>query len=476
MATARVKQLWAVEKDRFKEVQKRNLRIFRQQPWREISGSFGDIGTFIPIFIALVGDRYGEDYGKISASSTLVFSGLFNLLTGIYFGIPLPVQPMKAIAAVAIASPGDYNQARYASAGLFVAAVVGFLSLTGLVRWFTKRVPVPIVKGIQVGAGLSLMASGFGKLPLRTSGWGWNMGYNGEAAMYAACTLFFLLFCSTRPRLPFVLIVVSITILVGIIGVTVNAAQGHSWGPHFSIWHPRPFVPGTKDFAFGAFNAGLGQIPLTTLNSIVAVVYLAEDLLPEAPAPSATAVGSSVATMNLLGCWFRAMPVCHGSGGLAAQYRFGARSGASVIFLGLLKIILGLFASQFVVEWCHGFPGAILAVLLLLAGIELVKMGENLNGKGARDLWRVDDPNSQSSSKYFTHPDRTERMRRYLVMTSTIGAIIGTHNDGVGFIVGLIVHFAFRYQDWEEGRRARREGQIRLGADRSPGADDRPEA
>ncbi|MCF7643722.1 putative sulfate/molybdate transporter, partial [Acinetobacter johnsonii] len=81
----------------------------------------------------------------------------------------------------------------------------------------------------------------------------------------------------------------------------------------------------------------IGQLPLTTLNSIIAVSALAADLLPDLPTPSVTSIGLSVALMNLTGTWFGAMPVCHGAGGLAAQFRFGARSGASVILLGLLK-------------------------------------------------------------------------------------------------------------------------------------------
>ena len=130
MAISRLRKILRDEVERVRKVHNRNVDIFRHQPWREISGSFGDIGTFIPIFIALEGNLSGGE-GTISASSTLVFSGLSNLLTGLFFGIPLPVQPMKAIAAVAIANPDAYNQARYASAGLFVAGVVAVLSLSG---------------------------------------------------------------------------------------------------------------------------------------------------------------------------------------------------------------------------------------------------------------------------------------------------------------------------------------------------------
>ena len=79
--------------------------------------------------------------------------------------------------------------------------------------------------------------------------------------------------------------------------------------------------------------------PLTTLNSVVSVCQLSRDLFPARPV-SQTSVAISVGLMNLIGCCFGAMPVCHGAGGLAAQHSFGARRGVSMVFLGLLKMVL----------------------------------------------------------------------------------------------------------------------------------------
>lgn len=66
-----------------------NLATFRRSPLSEISGSLGDLGTLLPLMIALAVNN------SISLSTTLVFSGLWNVVTGVTFGIPLPVQPMK---------------------------------------------------------------------------------------------------------------------------------------------------------------------------------------------------------------------------------------------------------------------------------------------------------------------------------------------------------------------------------------------
>jgi Molybdate transporter of MFS superfamily len=157
----------------FRSIQRRNLEVFRQQPLAEISGSLGDLGTFLPIVIALTISH------QISLPTTLIFTGIFNILTGCVFGIPLPVQPMKAIAAVALLKSFTAGQTQ--AAGIFVATCVLFFSVTGLLRWFTSVIPIPVVKGIQVGAGLSLILSAGAKAmkelswvgPSWTDNWMW---------------------------------------------------------------------------------------------------------------------------------------------------------------------------------------------------------------------------------------------------------------------------------------------------------------
>lgn len=429
-------------------IQQNNIRVLRERPWQEIGGAFGDLGTLFPIFVALAGT------GSISVSSTLVFSGLANILTGIFFGIPLPVQPMKAIAAVAIA--GNYSQPQLVSAGLFVAAVIGLLSITGLIQWFTRVIPMPIIKGIQVGTGLSLMMSAANFFPKL------DLIRHWDAYLTFLAVLTLLFFCSWYPRIPFVLVIIVICIPL-VLPFSSNYSLGD---PQLSLWKPVAFIPSFADFRYGAINAGLGQIPLTTLNSIVAVTYLAADLIQELPTPSATAVGISVSTMNLVGCWFGAMPVCHGSGGLASQYRFGARSGASVIILGMIKLLLGLFAAEYAVAYCHGFLRIPLGVMLFLAGLELAKVGESLNTEGARDLWQPSEPSAiERTSKQTRALNSEEKMRRWMVMLVTVGALLAVKNDGVGFIAGLLVHGAYGLCDWIEAKRYMRAGHIRLGND-----------
>lgn len=74
---------------RIRRINAHNASTFRRAPLAEISGSLGDLGTLLPLMISLAIQR------SVSLGSTLVFSGIFNILTGVVFGIPLPVQPMK---------------------------------------------------------------------------------------------------------------------------------------------------------------------------------------------------------------------------------------------------------------------------------------------------------------------------------------------------------------------------------------------
>ncbi|KAF4121033.1 Sulfate transporter family [Geosmithia morbida] len=407
----------------------------------EISGSLGDLGTLLPLMIALAARGY------VDLGSTLVFSGLFNMLTGAVFGIPLPVQPMKAIASAAISGRDGHDAMSLGvvvAAGQWVGLAVLVLSVTGLLSVIVRIVPIPVVKGIQLGAGLSLVL-GAGSSLLQPLHWTRPLLDN---RLWAALAFAVLVATQRLARFPYALVFFVLALAL--------AGFRADYLPALNVWHPRFTSPSW--LGGPALSMAIAQLPLTTLNSIVAVSQLSADLLPDLPAPSVTSMGLSVALMNLTGTWFGAMPVCHGAGGLAAQYRFGARSGASVVILGAFKLVLGLVFGDALVGLLRYYPNALLGIMVFAAGLELAKVGNDLNN-GAPDLWQVAAANQDGNHEHVLlrehrHVSHQERLERWTVMLTTAGGILAFRNDAAGFLAGMLCHSAYMLSDKFYGWRA----------------------
>ncbi|KAH8202809.1 hypothetical protein TruAng_002972 [Truncatella angustata] len=379
-----------------------NVTTLRRSPLSEISGALGDLGTLLPLMITLA-----------------------------------------AIAAAAIASHTSLRET--VAAGSVTSVIVLLLSATGLLHWVTRVIPVPVIKGIQFGAGLSLVISAGTSLlkPLP-----WFLPWPLDNRVWTLLAFLVLIATQKLQRFPYALIIFIVgLILAFVILATDHLGYGHHYQlPWFRLWHPSTLIP---DWSADAIGMGIAQLPLTTLNSVIAASALASDLLPDLPAPTVTELGTSVALMNLLGCWFGAMPVCHGAGGLAAQYRFGARSGASIILLGVFKIVLGLVLGESLLGLLIAFPNSLLGIMVVAAGLELAKVGQSLN-HGATDLW---ESSVEPSSRVHRRVSDEERLERWTVMLVTTAGILAFKNDAVGFLAGMACHWAYRLAEWSEERR-----------------------
>ena len=425
-----------------------NARTLRKTPLAELSGSLGDLGTLLPLMIAMALN------GSIDLAATLVFSGLVNIITGVLFGIPLPVQPMKAIAAIAISQ--GFSKQETAAAGLTMGIAVFILSATGLLWWLHRVVPVPVIKGIQVGAGLSLVISAGSTLlqPLSWADPGW------DNRIWAILAFIFLVIATIIPRIPYALIVFIVGLIIAAVVIPSQASDG---GFGARVWHPAPFVPPGSAWRIGVVDGAIPQLPLTTLNSILAVTSLAATLFPNyPPTPSTTSIGFSVAFANLVGCWFGAMPICHGSGGLAGQYRFGARSGASIIVLGLVKLLLGILVGNAIIPLLQSFPKSLLGIMVLAAGVELAKVGQGVGE--AQDLWdQAEGDNNDRRPASRSQSGEDESKKKWMVMLITVAGCLAFKNDAVGFIAGLVWHWSLRLPELllrlRQGRASIRLGQ-----------------
>ncbi|KMZ65727.1 putative Sulfate transporter [Zostera marina] len=363
--------------------------------WAELSGSVGDLGTYIPIVLALT------LVNNLNLGTTLIFTAFYNIVTGFLFGVPMPVQPMKSIAAVAISeSTAHLTIPQIMAAGISTAVVLLVLGVTGIMSWLYKYIPLPVVRGIQLSQGLSFAFSAIKYIRydqnFATGESGSSRGWIGvDGLVVAISAILFLILVngsgddsegdgegeiettirSVSKKIPGALIVFLLGTIFCFIqnpSIAKNLAFGPSKIEIVNItW---------EDWKIGFVRAAIPQIPLSILNSVIAVCKLSSDLFPERQM-SAMAVSTSVGLMNLVGCWFGAMPVCHGAGGLAGQYKFGGRSGASVLFLGTGKLILGLTFGNSLVKILGEFPVGILGVLLLFSGVELAMASRDMGSK-----------------------------------------------------------------------------------------------
>jgi hypothetical protein len=316
----------------------------------ELSGGLGDLGTFVPLTASLI------IVCGMEGGSVLFFAGLLNVLAGVAFNQPIPVQPMKAIAAVAIAeglAPGEI-----AAAGFTTGVIMLALVLTGLVTAAEKWIPRPVVRGIQLGVGLKLAAKG---VTMALAGGWWAL--DGRVLALAAALL--VLVTARRQRFPSALILLVVGIvLIPLEGLGALAEVSLGWAGPVWIW------PSLEQWQLGLTRGALPQLPLTLLNSVIAVSALSGDLFP-GRGIGTRSMAISVGLMNLGTCLFGAMPTCHGSGGLAGQHRFGARTGGSMVVLGLCKMGLGILLGSAVGVVLAAFPTSLLGVLLAFAGLEL---------------------------------------------------------------------------------------------------------
>ena len=341
----------------------------------------------------------------------------------------------QAIAAAAILQHERLEHV--VLAGAWVSLAILILSLTGLLPWAARHVPVPIVKGIQLGAGLSLIISAGASL-LRPLHWLYPVVDN---RLWALLAFLVLIGTQTLSRFPYALYMFILALVLAAVHMGID--HHYHYFPWFHLWYPHIHLP--YWLSTHSVEMAIGQLPLTTLNSVIATQALAADLLPDR-VPSVTGLGLSVAAMNLSGFLFGVMPVCHGSGGLAAQYRFGARSGASVILLGLFKIILGLFFGNSLLDLLRHFPYSILGIMVIAAGLELARVGQSLN-HGASDLWESSVEGEHGvldGIRGHRSLSDEERLERWTIMLVTAAGILAFRNDAVGFFAGLLCWAAYR--------------------------------
>lgn len=329
--------------------------------WRELSGAFGDLGTFLPHVISVL------TVGGLAASGVLFGFGLFYLMSGLVYRLPIPVQPMKAVSAVIVTAhlpPGAV-----AATGVILGVLLILLALSGAIERLARVIPASVVAGLQLGLGLSLAVIG---LKLMAEVW-----WLGLAMLALVAGLMRL------PGCPATLIALAAALLAGQAAGLAPPPGGLA--PGFALPGPVP-LPSLAEVGQALELAVLPQIALTVTNAVIVTAALARSLFPEGGTRvSERRLSLTSGLANLLLSPFGALPMCHGAGGLQAHHRFGARTGAAPLIIGAGLLVLALFFSGTAVELLALIPLPAVGALLMLAAVDLAVSKRLLDARP--DCW-----------------------------------------------------------------------------------------
>ena len=353
---------------------------------REFAGSLGDFGTLIPFLTGYVMVNGFDPCG------VLVMLGLTNIFLALVYRLPLPVQPQKAVGSIAIANKWTPNMVYGAGLGLGILWLV--LGTSKRINEIVQRIPKSVIRGIQAGLGLILIlqAVEFMRLDILV-------------ALIAAVIIVSLLKNKWLPS------AIAVLLFGVIVSVLKNDFHLSSLAFEFSL--PKFYVPSLNDVGAGLLYAGLAQIPLTLTNAVVATTALLNDYFPQRKVKPRSLI-LNMGFMNVVTSLFGGMPLCHGSGGLAAQYFYGARTGGALIIEGTIEVLLGLFLASSVGNISKAFPLAVLGTMLFFAGLELGRIAIKIKG------------------------------RKEIIIMLVTGVVSSITNLAIGFVVGILTHLILK--------------------------------
>lgn len=362
--------------------------LYNRMEW---AGAFGDVGTLIPFVVAYI------TIVKIPPLGLLFMFGITLMASGLYYRTPIPIQPMKAIGAAAIA--GGISPAALYGSGLTTGLFWLLAGITGILRPIAKLATKPVVRGIMLGLGLTFMVDGVHRMT--------------TAPVLAGIALVITYLLLTNPKFPamFMLLIIGIASAVimnpQILSELAKIHVGFKL-PVFSL----PMIT-WNDLVTGTLLFTIPQIPLTLGNAVIAITAENNELFPDRPVTEKK-IAISQGIMNLVSPFYGGIPMCHGAGGMAGHVRFGAKTGGALVILGSILILIALLFSDSVSIIFKIFPNAILGVILFFAGSELAIVVKDIGDKKAD----------------------------FYVML--IVAAIAMWNMGVAFLAGVIMDNALR--------------------------------
>jgi len=340
----------------------------------EFTGAVGDSVTVLPIVVALAATT------RLGLGAALLWFGAFQVVWGLRYGLPMSVEPMKALAGLAIAGGLTYGE--FATAGLVAGVALVALGASGAVERVRRYVGEPVVRGVQLAVALVLLETAVG------------LSVGAPATAAAGLAVAAAVVDAGRPR----------AAALAVLGLGAAVAVAEVGVPSARLPAVAVLGPGDLSPTAGALEGAAAQLAMTVGNAAVATSLLCADLFDADVSADDLSVGMGAMTLTAVplgGC-----PMCHGSGGLAGKHAFGARTGAANLLVGVGYLAAALVAAGALLS---AFPMALLGVLLALVALQL--------GRAAA---------------------ATDRRR----LTALVGVVGLLANVGVAFVVGAALHLA----------------------------------
>lgn len=312
----------------------------------DLNGAFGDLGTFLPYVVGAI------TVGGLSAVGVLFGFGVLLIASGLFYGLPMAVQPMKAVTASLLTS--SLSPSEIATAGVMLGALFLVLGLTGSIGWLARTIPQSVTTGLVLGLGLAMVLL-------------------GAELMFADIrpglgALGFFLIAARITRIP----LLPVALLLALAGSMVLGWFAPDGLARIQVTLPALVFPQWSDIPRALELAVLPQIPLTLANAIIVTAAVSASLFRgregrATPRNLALSTGLGNLILTPLG----ALPMCHGAGGLVAQARFGAKTAAAPVLFGVLLLMAALLFGETAMLLLAAFPLSVAGALLVIAGVDL---------------------------------------------------------------------------------------------------------
>ena len=346
----------------------------------EFAGSLGDLGTMLPLAIGMI------VLNKLYATNVFILVGFFYIASGIYFKVTTPVQPMKVIGAYAIAV--GLTPTQIVASSLWMGIFVLFLGTTGLIQTIGKYTPKSTVRGVQLGVGVVLMVKGLKLMIMPDPNLAiQSLGPFSMSIILGAVGLVLTLFLLDNKKLPAALVIIILGIALGILIGKPLRAEAFNWSIHYPKLIPYGW-PSLNDFLWVLPVLVLPQIPMTIGNAIISNTDVMHEYFGEhAHRATYRSVSNTQGVADIVSFFLGGIPMCHGAGGLAAHYRFGARTAGANLIIGGIFVALALIFGENMVAILNLLPFSLLGVLLVFAGLQLALMIQDVEDR--KDLFVV---------------------------------------------------------------------------------------